>query len=297
MKPKQNGYRYFMKRCTELNFDSDLYDFEHEIGTDLTYPEIITQLEEYFDSIPKCLEGVKAEIDELKAREEQQLRDFQNSRNENGFNILSLFDKPKIIGIVADVNQGKSMLIYHLISELKKKHQFNLYTFGLRKEIGGIEINSVEELEKIKNSIIFVDEYFSLFDLDNRKYKRDIENSLRLVNHKNNILVLCGVGENFKKFISNKLNVLIFKQITIGDLINGSRVKNMITNYKGSESGSTLINLDINEAIVYFGNYRKIKVPYYKKFDSKIDNVSILGSKNVQKKCTKSFNKKLIVEV
>lgn len=192
--------------------------------------------------------------------------------------IQNMFQKPNIIGVVADVNQGKSMLLYHMLDTLSQKHNFNLYTYGLRvNSFNAVQVFSVAEIENISNSIIVIDELSSLFDLDNRKIKKQIENTLRLINHNNNILVLCGVPENFKKFISGKLDYIIYKKTTFSDLINGCKVKNILMAYNGYEKGSELLNLAINEALVFDGlHYNKIEVPYYKKYDTKRKNESIL---------------------
>ncbi len=147
-------------------------------------------------------------------------------------------------------------------------------------------------LLSFKDSLIICDEFFTLFDLDNRKARRTIENTLRLINHKNNILFLVGVGENFKKFISSKLDIIIYKQVSFADLINGSRVKSIIKEYNGEEKGSELLNLEINEALIYDGShYTKFNVPYLKQYDTKIDNVQIFTEKKVNK-CAKKVVKK-----
>jgi hypothetical protein len=212
--------------------------------------------------------------------------------------IKELFDKPKIIGVVADVNAGKSMLLYHLLETLSKENTFSVFTYGLRLQFPkAVEIFSVAEMEQVKDSIIIIDELSSLFDLDNRKIKKQIENTLRLINHNNNIVVLCGVPENFKKFISAKLDIVFFKKTTISDLINGSRIKNILMAYNGHEKGSEVFNIDIDKVIVFNGlHYSKMKVPYYKKYDSKKDNVRIIVPNLVRKKVQKKV-KKEIVEV
>ena len=191
--------------------------------------------------------------------------------------IKDIFDKPKIIGIIGNVNEAKSNLLYFIINKLREKHNFNIYTFGLRNDIkGASKIFSVQELEDINNSIIILDEFETIIDVNNRKSKRIVESTLRLINHNNNILVLSGVCENYKKFISSKLDVIIYKKITFDDLINGCRVKNVIMNYSGYERGSSLLNLKKNEALIFNGNYTKINVDYMKKYDTKKDNESIL---------------------
>ena len=197
--------------------------------------------------------------------------------------ITKIFDKPKVIGVVADVNEGKSMFLYDLLEQMKG-YDYNLYTYGLRMDLGEQKIHSVEELETIEDSIIIADEYFTLFDLEDRKKRKLIENSLRLINHNNNILLLCGLPENFKKFISAKLDVVFFKKCTLADFINGSRIKNFCMSYKGSELGSAVLNIKIDEVLCFDGlHYSKSKVTYYKNLDTKLGNVQILCKKDSKK--------------
>jgi hypothetical protein len=178
------------------------------------------------------------------------------------------------------------MFLYHILEELAKETKFNLYTYGLKLNFtNSQQIYTVAEMENIRNSLIIIDELSSLWDLDNRKSKKSVENSLRLINHNNNILVVCGTPENFKKFISAKLDVMMFKKTTMPDMINGSRLKNILTSYKGNEKGEEVLNLPINEALIYDGkHFSKLFIPYYAKYDSKKENVQIFVPKKVQKR-------------
>lgn len=185
-------------------------------------------------------------------------------------------NKPKIIGVVGDTNEGKSNLLYYILHHLKG-YNYKAYQYGLRLNVEGVKsVYSVAELENVKNSLVIVDEMPSLFDLDNRKEKSKVERMLRLIYHNNNILILCGLPENFKKFISGKLHVEVYKKITIADLINGSSVKHHITQYKGNELGSSVLALDKNEALMYDGtHYEKVEIPYMREYDTKKSNKDI----------------------
>ncbi len=195
------------------------------------------------------------------------------------------FDQPEVIGIIADVNEGKSLLIYYLIKKLKETYNFNLVTFGLKSEIEGTTtINSLEQLEEIRDSLVFLDEFYTLFDLDDRKKKRQIERTLRLINHHNNILVLVGVPENFKKFLSGKISTCFYKKVTINDFINGSSVKSNIINYEGKGRGYKTLNLKKGEVLVFDGDYKIFPVDYLKEYDSKLNNKEIF----VLKKCAEN---------
>ena len=200
-----------------------------------------------------------------------------------------LFSTPNIIGLIANVNEGKSNAIYWILETLNKDFTFNIFVYGLRCEVPNtMKIYSVNELEQIKDSVIILDEFSSLFDVENRKMRRQIENTLRLIFHNNNVLLLCGLGENFKKFISAKLSAIIFKKTTLADLINGSNAKNIIMNYKGMDMGATLLNLGLDEAVLFDGlHYHKFNVPYLPQYDTKIKNVPILVPKSVSNKIQK----------
>lgn len=204
------------------------------------------------------------------------------SPNDNHEKMLSLFTTPKLIGVVGDANSGKSNMLYWIIKALRNNYNFNLYSYGLRVNIVGEQkIFSVEQLEVIHDSIIIIDEFASLFDMDDRKEKRQIEQTLRLIFHNNNVVLFCGVPENYKKFIASKLDAMIFKTCALGDMINGSRVKKVAFNYRGYELGAAVLNVDVSQAIVYDGtHYHKVNIPYISEGDTKAHNLSILKNRS-----------------
>ena len=207
-------------------------------------------------------------------------------------NIKTLFNKPQVVGLVGNQDEGKSNFIYYTLEELSKDFDFEVYTYGLRCNFPNtIQIYSVTELEQIKDSIIILDEISSLFNLTDRKVKSQIEKTIRLISHNNNILLLSGLAENYPKFLSAKLSVVILKKITLADLINGSRVKNIVMNYNGNEKGSAVLELPVNQAIVYDGkHYTMMEIPYFPKYDTKVSNVQICVPKNVQEKKSENID-------
>ncbi len=118
-----------------------------------------------------------------------------------------------------------------------------------------------------------------MFDIDDRKEKKQIEQTLRLIFHNNNVVMLCGVPENYKKFIASKLDSVIYKRCALGDFINGSRIKKIAFNYRGYELGAAVLNVEKEKAIVYDGQfYHKVSVPLVPEGDTKKNNASILES-------------------
>ena len=197
--------------------------------------------------------------------------------------IITILNKPTIISIVGDTNTGKTNTIHSIINEINKEYQTNTHSF---KAGIGEPIHSLEELEQIQNSIIIIDEFIELFDLDDRKKVKQIENTLSLTHHNNNIIILIGLPENFKKFISSKCEYIIYKKSTLKDFINGSRHKSALNSYIGHEKGSTILNLQPQESLIYKGlKWLKIETKYIKKEDTKKNNENILKPKcanNVQ---------------
>lgn len=194
--------------------------------------------------------------------------------------IPELFGSPKLIGACADVGQGKSNLIYSLIHSLQTKYEFdnkNLFTYSLPIYVGQQMIFSVEELELIENSVIFLDEFYLFLNMDDRKRVKQLAEMMQRIQHANNVLVLCGLPHNFNKFISSQLSIKIYKQTTIKNLINGSPMKDMITAYNGAEKGSTILRLPQNQALIHglMGNgtgnahYTLVNVPYMEAYDVK----------------------------
>ena len=206
--------------------------------------------------------------------------------DENTRKILSLFDKPKVVSLTADRHSGKTNTLAHIIETLKSVGaKFNLRTYGLPEEFEELEnnkpVHSLEQLEEIKDSVIIIDEAAQLLDVENRQNKTMIEEFLRLINHQNNVVILCFLPENLKKFLSNKIQTYIFKKATINDGINGSYCKKVMTSYSGPEKGSYVLNVPIDKALVWDGqDYFKIDVPYWEKYDTKRKNKPIVEIPN-----------------
>lgn len=201
--------------------------------------------------------------------------------------LLELFTSPKLIGLVADANTGKSNLLYWAIKTLQARYAFKLYSYGLRVYLGEQKIFSVEELESVRDSVIIVDEFASLFDVDDRKEKKQIERTLRLIFHNNNVVLFAGLPENYKKFIASKLNVIIYKRCALKDFINGSRVKQLALNYEGQEQGAAVLNIPVDTALVYDGtHYSHVSVPLMADYDTKSNNATILQPIKTSKKAS-----------
>lgn len=197
-------------------------------------------------------------------------------------NITNIFDQPKIIGIVGNKNTGKSDFIYWAISELQKQGMTNIVTYGLRKRSPEeVQIYSVLEFEMVADSVVFIDEFKTLLDTDNRKKFRMIESTLRL-NYQpdhNNIVVLSGLPENYHKYLSAQVDLVFFMKSTIGDFINNSSMQNAVKMYDGDGKGSVMLSVPQGETIMWERESGKftphISYPYLESMDAKRENKQI----------------------
>ena len=176
-------------------------------------------------------------------------------------------------------DEGKTHTLCSLITEYKKQFNGNVTTFGLRDELLNLlnvkSFSSLIELEEIRNSIIIVDEAGSLFDLEDRKKRRQIESTLRLVNHRNNKILLSGLPSDFKKFLCAKAKVFLFKTLMISDLINGSMAKEILMQYRGPGLGTHTLLLDKGTMLCFDGTFWKETIPYNEKYDTKVNNENL----------------------
>jgi hypothetical protein len=201
-----------------------------------------------------------------------------------------IFKEPGIrsVGIIADINQGKSNVIYAALTAIQK-HCKNpsIYTYGLVNSLEGVQsINSVEELEKIHDSVVFIDEFPNLFSLSNKRQVEMFEKSMRLVFQRevNNVVVICGLAHNFNKFLGGLLQIMIFKQLNLVDLIQRSPTERVIASYSNTlgsriQKGSRVLAMPKDTALIYdtqTGHYYETIIPYVPEMDSKLGAKPIL---------------------
>ena len=188
-------------------------------------------------------------------------------------------------------DEGKTHTLCYLIEQYKKQYNGTVTTFGFRDELLNLlnvkSFSSLIELEEIRNSIIIVDEAGALFDLEDRKKRRQIESTLRLVNHRNNKILLSGLPSDFKKFLCAKAKLFLFKTLMISDLINGSMAKEILMQYRGIGLGTHTLLLDKGTMLCFDGTFWRESVSYNEKYDTKTGNENLFVKKvkkNVQKR-------------
>ena len=192
--------------------------------------------------------------------------------------------------LVGQTNTGKTMLLANIMAEYIRDYTSQVFCYGIRPEITDkfhplvTPFSSVRELEQIQNGIIIIDELGAIFDLDNRKQKRRIEQTLRLVTHHNNRLILAGLPTDFRKFISAKSTCFMYTSLTISDLINGSLAKTTLLEYAESELGAYVLSIPQGQVLCYddkiIPGFWMDEFGYYEDFDTKKDNLNLFKKRS-----------------
>ena len=198
--------------------------------------------------------------------------------------------EPQIIEVIADQNQGKSNFIHALVADLQKEYDMDIVTYAVDAEIEGArQISSIAELERCQNSLIIIDEFYTLFGLNTNKRNFElIDKAMSTVYHpeRNNVWVLIGLPHHFNKQISSRATKMVFKQTTLADLVNGSQAKRVVTEYKRPELGASALLVGKDEAMMYdckTGEYTWMKVPHMTEKDVKLSNAPIFRKKVCKK--------------
>lgn len=185
------------------------------------------------------------------------------------------FKNHSLTGIVGGISSGKSNLLFNMINETIRKgfkpvcyFYHNEYKELYKNKLTLIE--ELEDLEVLRNSIIFIDEFIELLQL-NKRNAGHTEVLIRIfaqLTQNNNKIVLCGVPKYYNGFISALVDNWILCKLKFSELVGGSPLKKYIGGLSGDKVGGVSINLLAGE-FLYKGILYKSK--YLKAYDKKKD--------------------------
>jgi len=198
--------------------------------------------------------------------------------------INKLFKKNKIIGIVGGTSTGKSMLALTEVMNIKEKYDIDVYAIGVEEGLQPLLIkkgirmihNKEDILDlKIRNSVILIDEFASLFSPHKRdKQMEKLKKFFNRIQHLNDYIIISTAEEGFwNKFMCGVVKAFLVKKVEFDSLVNGTQLKRKV---KGIELTSEY-RLDITNDVYYVISDEfttKHSFPYNPIFDSKKNNVN-----------------------
>src|SRR3990167_560642 len=264
MEAKQKLYSYYLKRCQEEAIESDLFDFQAEIGSDLSYAEGITQLEEnFFSKIPSTIEPTKKQIEALN----KQFKYVQNNNNKMDFSALAT---KKIILVFGDTRSGKTSLSFKILEEINKKKTVFVYNHPFPKSIdliGFENVANMSDLGRLSDCAVYVDEPQLLFPVEDKKSNGFLAKLYTLCGQRSITLILSTSDSRWvTKGTESFVNSWFIKDCEAELLKNGSKIKNIIRQH--STFGLIDFRMKVDEFLFYdrsemFSGKFVFNLPYF----------------------------------
>ena len=146
---KTKAYSYYLKECAKMGVASDpsLFDFEAEIGIDLNYGEMITQLhDKFFDKLDNLKESI------AEAKHKIALTQFTQTANRGNWELLSESRAIVLVGSPRCMPKGtliKTKIGTIPIEKVKKCYSYNFQNGDIEEEIPLIHKTGKQQLVKI----------------------------------------------------------------------------------------------------------------------------------------------------
>ena len=204
-----------------------------------------------------------------------------------------ILSKVSILGIAGNKSSGKSMLMWGQAIFLKEKYPgLDIYVLGAEQSLfpflekkGVTILRSKSELLdlRIKDAVIFVDEFACLFETKAASKQREkLEKFFDRVEHLNVKIVFGSAREGyFNKFLCSRLTVVLALEIEYESLVQGTWFRERAMNIVGNTSD---YRLDCERGCVYLVSYtpdfstKKFSFRYIKELDSKAGNKNLFAN-------------------
>lgn len=227
--------------CYKQGVASDLFDFNAELDSSLEYWEA-------WGNIEDKLEALKPSIMQQEAHRPQQAQQYANDRP------LSLnLDRTDSIAILGDRQTGKTNLAFYLLNSYRGIK--DIYLYGYPKSFKGFKsLNSWQDILKVTDSIIYIDEIHRYIKLYDRKANTELMELMSFLAHQGNTLIFSTQLSQFiTKGVEASIQTWLIKRLDIGSLKNGSRPKRIIKEIADARITDKGMALNPNEVIAYDG--------------------------------------------
>lgn len=173
--------------------------------------------------------------------------------------LIKLFKKYNSVGLVGNSNSGKSSFVLGELLKIKKEINIPVYVLGsevcLHSYLQSKNLKILHSADdvldmKITNSVIYIDEFSDLFDVNIASKQTDkIKMFFNRISHLNNFVVISSAQVNFwNKFMCSLVRAFIVKKIEYTHLVRGTDLKRKIMNISDNCSS---YRLDIVSRVYY----------------------------------------------
>lgn len=138
-------------------------------------------------------------------------------------------DKSRIVAIIGDMNTGKTNLAVYLMRNYKGIRQ--IYTLGYPKKIDQFPaLYRTQDIERVSDSIIFIDELSRFFPLKQRHSSKEFLDVSRLLAHRNNTIIFTTqLSQDLTMTMESFVDTFLITRISdLRFLKKGSKVKTLV---------------------------------------------------------------------
>ena len=198
--------------------------------------------------------------------------------------LKEIFGDQRIIALAGEKHSGKTNNLIYLIKDLRQKMPtLPIYVYGMPQDVmqylKTLKVEEISELKHLlgkKNCVLILDEYQKL-KLNDRRYKDALASFIDFVYHNNVYTILSSPNiREFNSIIGGVIERWLLKTVKKDSCINGSQLKRIIENYKGSWKSIDSIVLP-KDKLLLINDEKEIVIdcPYVKEADSKLSNVNL----------------------
>lgn len=215
--------------------------------------------------------------------------------------IKELFGDKRVVGLAGNKSEGKTNNLMALIKDFRKENKTTpIYVYGLDEtclkwleQFGNVfEFSNLSQLINKKNCLFIVDEFQKLH-LNERRRPEILDEFIDFIYRKNNWVIFSSPNlREFNSMICSKIERWVLKSLNISDLINGSKLKEEVLNYKGRFKVLKSIQIEKNKMLVINEDYEKVfEIEYIEEIDVKKNNINIFELEDIKKLSEKKTKK------
>ena len=192
MENKARLFKYFLNRCKEVNTSPELFDFEAQIDSSLSYAEGVAFLEEeYFSKFAKE-ELTREQVKKMK--EATKIQEMTESKQDLAKWMIKSFKQSKIYLVLGGRGRGKTALGFEWLRQHYETIRRPCFTYKFPKpHLLPPFIQNIKELNEAPiGAVVFIDEAgieFNQFSNGNRN-SRGISNLIKIARHKDISLII-----------------------------------------------------------------------------------------------------------
>lgn len=198
--------------------------------------------------------------------------------------LINILRDGRVFGIIGSKDSGKTTTLLDFIDCTTKNKEVMTYAYFYHQENKDkvkardnlVLFNSLEEFEGIRDSFIFIDEFHTLFNLNDRHGKNTefIKAVFNQSSNNGNVIVIASTTEYYNKLICSFLDGFILLRTLYKDIVRGSSLQSYINSIGTDLKGGTCFNVPVGK-IFYKGSL--ISINYESSKDKKTSNKDLFA--------------------